>query len=203
MTHRIINGKETCTQGFEDIYPFAPNYMNINGQQLHYVDEGEGRPVVMVHGNPTWSFYYRNLISELSHTHRTIVPDHIGCGFSDKPDADSYGYTLENRVSDLGTLIDNLNITEKISLIVHDWGGMIGLAWAMDNLDRVDKIVITNTAGFFLPSDKKIPIIIYTAYSNYKSNFMTWTADAYVTKSSNFDELKDKIKEILAARSPK
>ncbi|HCY86956.1 MAG TPA: alpha/beta hydrolase [Desulfobacteraceae bacterium] len=161
MTHRIINGKETSTQGFEDIYPFAPNYMDINGHKLHYVDQGEGRPVVMVHGNPTWSFYYRNLITELSQTHRTIVPDHIGCGFSDKPDAKSYGYTLENRVSDLGTLIDSLNLTEKISLIVHDWGGMIGLAWAMDNLDRVDKIVITNTAGFFLPSDKKLPLILW------------------------------------------
>lgn len=161
MTHRLINGKETSTRGFEALYPFAPNYLDIGGNQLHYVDQGQGRPVVMVHGNPTWSFYYRNLIRELSRTCRTIVPDHIGCGFSDKPDAAAYDYTLENRVDDLETLITSLDLKEKISLIVHDWGGMIGLAWALDNLDRVDKIVITNTAGFFLPADKKFPLILW------------------------------------------
>ncbi|MCG8635188.1 MAG: alpha/beta fold hydrolase [Desulfobacterales bacterium] len=157
MINRRINDKETSTTGFEDLYPFEANFLDINGHKLHYVDQGEGSPIVMVHGNPTWSFYYRNLIKALSKTNRTIVPDHIGCGFSDKPRPGEYEYTLENRVDNLDALINALNLTGKISLIVHDWGGMIGLAWAIDNLDRVDKIVITNTSGFFLPETKRFP----------------------------------------------
>jgi len=156
-----INNKETSTQGFEELYPFESNFMEIRGHKLHYLDQGSGSPVLMVHGNPTWSFYYRNLVTHLSKTHRTIVPDHIGCGFSDKPGTKAYDYTLERRVSDLGRLVDQLGLTEKISLIVHDWGGMIGLAWALSNLDRVDKIVITNTSGFLLPQAKKFPLALW------------------------------------------
>jgi len=160
MVNRHINNKETSTKGFEDLYPFEGKFLDIQGHQLHYLDQGKGSPVLMVHGNPTWSFYYRNMVKDLSKTHRTIVPDHMGCGFSDKPGTTEYDYTLENRVSDLDRLIRHLDLSEKISLIVHDWGGMIGLAWALDNLDRIDKIVITNTSGFFLPKDKKLPLAL-------------------------------------------
>ncbi len=157
MIEKIINNKVTSTKGFEDLYPFESNFINIDGHNLHYIDQGKGQPVVMVHGNPTWSFYYRRQIERLSGSYRTIVPDHIGCGFSDKPGADSYNYTLKSRVSDLDSLINSLNLDQKINLIVHDWGGMIGLAWAVDNIDRINKIVITNTSGFFLPEDKQFP----------------------------------------------
>lgn len=170
MTQRRINAQDTSTRGFEDLYPFAANFLDINGHKLHYVDEGRGSAVVMVHGNPTWSFYYRNLITALSNTHRAIVPDHIGCGFSDKPGPDAYSYTLENRVADLDALIRHLDLKGKISLIVHDWGGMIGLAWALDNLDRIDKIVITNTAGFFLPGEKRFPPALWMI------KYLTWFA---------------------------
>ena len=88
-------------------------------------------------------------------------PDHIGCGFSDKPPAGAYDYTLDQRVADLDALIRHLDINEKISLIVHDWGGMIGLAWALENLDRINKIVITNTSGFFLPETKRFPAALW------------------------------------------
>ena len=161
MVSRKINNTLTTTSGFEDLYPFASNYADINGHKMHYVDQGKGAPVLMVHGNPTWSFYFRNLIQGLSGTHRTIVPDHIGCGFSDKPGTDAYDYTLDQRVADLDEFISQLDLSQKISLIVHDWGGMIGLAWALDNLDRVDKIVITNTSGFFLPSTKRFPFALW------------------------------------------
>ena len=80
--------------------------MEIKSHQLHYIDEGTGDPVVMIHGNPTWSFYYRRLIKTLSANYRTIVPDHIGCGLSDKPKADDYEYTLARRVSDLAAVLD-------------------------------------------------------------------------------------------------
>ncbi|MBU1194770.1 MAG: alpha/beta fold hydrolase [Proteobacteria bacterium] len=161
MVERIINGKKVSTKGFEDIYPFDSNFININGHSLHYIDQGKGKPLVMIHGNPTWSFYFRHLILGLSSEFRTVVPDHIGCGLSDKPDDKSYHYTLKSRVKDLDALINQLNLEDKISLIVHDWGGMIGLAWAVDHMERIDKIVITNTSGFFLPRGKQFPLRLW------------------------------------------
>lgn len=161
MVKKQINNTLTSTQGFEDLYPFDSNFMHINGHDLHYIDQGKGKPVLMVHGNPTWSFYYRHLIGTLSKNFRAIALDHIGCGFSDKPDAKTYDYTLESRVKDLDALINRLNINEKISLVVHDWGGMIGLAWAIDHLDKIDKIIITNTSGFFLPKEKQFPLRLW------------------------------------------
>ncbi len=161
MVEKIFNNKLLSTKGFEDLYPFESNFLDIQGLNLHYIDKGEGRPVIMVHGNPTWSFYFRNLIQELSQDYRAIALDHIGCGFSDKPDAKTYDYTLESRVRNLDTLINSLDLKEKISFIVHDWGGMIGLAWAVDHIDRVDKIIITNTSGFFLPQEKEFPFLLW------------------------------------------
>ncbi len=157
MVKRIINNKTLSTKGFEDLYPYELNFYKINGLKMNYIDKGKGRPVLMVHGNPTWSFYFRSLINGLSPDFRTIVPDHIGCGFSDKPDNRCYRYTLENRVRDLSCFINHLKLDEKIILIVHDWGGMISLAWALKNLDMIDKIIIMNSSGFLLPGTKKFP----------------------------------------------
>jgi haloalkane dehalogenase len=123
---------------------------------MHYVDEGQGDPVVMVHGNPSWSFYYRDLISQLRSSHRVIAPDHIGCGRSDKPNDDHYDYTLSTRVADLGRLVDSLDLRD-ITLVVHDWGGMIGMAWAAQHPDRIAKLVVMNTAAFPLPAGKSFP----------------------------------------------
>ncbi len=156
---RIINGKKISTDGFHHLYPFESRSITVDGgHSLHYLDEGRGRPVVMVHGNPTWSFYFRHLALNLSKDYRVIVPDHIGCGFSDKPAPDSYGYRLEDRVRDLDTLIKSLELQEKITLVIHDWGGMIAIAWALNNPDQVEKLVITNTSGFLLPREKRFPL---------------------------------------------
>ncbi len=160
MVEKSINGTLTSTRAFAELYPFESKFMDIGGHALHYVDEGRGKPVVMVHGNPTWSFYFRNLIAGLSKNFRAIAPDHIGCGFSDKPDAKAYAYTLESRVRDLESFVNGLNITEKINLVVHDWGGMIGLAFAVRHPEMVDKIIITNTSGFFLPQEKTFPFLL-------------------------------------------
>ena len=143
------------------LYPFAPHYIEVTGRsaghhRMHYVDEGRGDPVLMVHGNPSWSFFYRDLIGALKSSHRTIAPDHIGCGRSDKPNDDHYDYTLSTRVADLGTLVDSLDLRE-ITLVVHDWGGMIGMAWAAQHADRIAKLVVMNTAAFPLPADEKLP----------------------------------------------
>lgn len=154
----IDNGHPVDLTPFAHLYPFKSNYMEINGLKYHYVDEGEGEPVIMIHGNPTWSFYYRHFIKALSPSFRTIVPDHIGCGLSDKPDASQYNYTLKNRVDDFDLFIQTLNIKQKLTLMVHDWGGMIGFTYALRHPDRIGRLIITNTSGFFTPGDKGIPL---------------------------------------------
>jgi cis-3-alkyl-4-acyloxetan-2-one decarboxylase len=140
------------------LYPFDGRYLPLHdGIRMHYLDEGRGDPVVMVHGNPTWSFYYRRLVQALSPRHRCIVPDHIGMGMSDKPGDDRYSYTLRRRVDDLGTLLERAGVDRDITLVVHDWGGMIGLAWAARHPERIARLVILNTAAFPLPHDKPFP----------------------------------------------
>ena len=112
----------------------------------------------MVHGNPSWSFYYRNLVLALRDRYRCIVPDHIGCGLSEKPGDDRYEYTLSRRVDDLEQLLDTIGITENITLVVHDWGGMIGMAYAVRHPERIARLVILNTAAFHLPNSKPFPL---------------------------------------------
>jgi len=138
-------------------YPFKSHYWDRQGLKLHYVDEGQGEPVVMVHGNPSWSFYYRKLIADLSKDHRVIAPDHIGMGLSDKPTDEQYRYTLQSRVDDLEGLLDSLKVQSGITLIVHDWGGMIGMAWACRHPERIKRLVITNTWAFDWPAGVKPP----------------------------------------------
>ena len=143
---------------FRQLYPFQSRWLSINGHRCHYVDEGRGEVVLMLHGNPTWSFYFRHLIANLAADYRVIAPDHIGCGFSDKPDRRAYGYRLADRVADLETLINKIADDDPLTLVVHDWGGMIGLAFALRHLDRIRRIVITNTSGFLPPAGKPIPL---------------------------------------------
>jgi haloalkane dehalogenase len=128
-----------------------------DGLRYHYVDEGHGEPVVMVHGNPTWSFYYRGLVGGLRDHHRVVAPDHIGCGLSDKPGDERYPYRLARRVDDLEALLEHLGIRERITLVLHDWGGMIGMAWASRCPDRIARLVVLNTAAFRMPAGKKLP----------------------------------------------
>ena len=140
-----------------DEYPFQSHFLDRSGLRYHYLDEGSGAPIVMVHGNPTWSFYYRRLVTAFCPGYRTVVPDHIGCGLSDKPGDDRYDYTLARRVEDLEALLEHLGIEKQITLIVHDWGGMIGMAYACRHAERIARLVILNTAGFHLPVGKAFP----------------------------------------------
>jgi cis-3-alkyl-4-acyloxetan-2-one decarboxylase len=140
-----------------ELYPFQGHFLERDGLRYHYLDEGAGEPVVMLHGNPTWSFYYRNLVLALRDSYRTIVPDHIGCGRSDKPDDARYAYRLEQRVRDVEALLDHLGVTKDITLVLHDWGGMIGMAYAVRHPERIRRLVILNTAAFHLPKTKPLP----------------------------------------------
>jgi len=140
-----------CHEFKSDSYPFTSHYLNINGLKLHYLDEGSGIPFLMIHGNPTWSFFYRNIIKEFSSKNRCIVPDHLGCGLSDKPQ--NYQYNLKNHLDNLIYLVNELKLT-KFNLIVHDWGGTIGMGLAGLYPDKIDKIIILNSASFV---DSNIP----------------------------------------------
>ncbi|HZV38854.1 MAG TPA: alpha/beta fold hydrolase [Pseudoxanthomonas sp.] len=141
-------------------YPFQPQRFEVRpGLSMSYLDEGprDGEVVVMLHGNPSWSYYWRNLVSGLSDKYRCIVPDHIGMGLSDKPDDSRYDYTLRSRVDDVATLLERLGIDGPITLAVHDWGGMIGFGWALSHAAQVQRLVITNTGAFPLPAAKPLP----------------------------------------------
>lgn len=146
-------------------YPFAPQRFEVRpGIAMSYLDEGprDGEVVVMLHGNPSWSYYWRHLVLGLRDRYRCIVPDHIGMGLSDKPgDAPGstprYRYTLQSRVDDLTALLEHLGITRPVTLAVHDWGGMIGFGWALSHQAQVRRLLITNTAAFPLPATKAMP----------------------------------------------
>ncbi len=141
-------------------YPFSGQHLEVRpGIRMHYLDEGprEAPVVLMLHGNPSWSYYWRRLVLELRDHHRCIVPDHVGMGLSDKPGDDRYDYTLASRVEDLDTLMEDVLPEGDITLAVHDWGGMIGFGWALKHAARIKRMVILNTAAFTLPAAKKMP----------------------------------------------
>jgi len=141
-------------------YPFTGQHLQVRpGIQMHYLDEGprDGEVVVMLHGNPSWSYYWRHLVLALRGRYRCIVPDHIGMGRSDKPGDARYAYTLQSRVEDVGTLLEHLGIRDNVTLAVHDWGGMIGFGWALSHAASIKRLVITNTAAFPLPAAKRMP----------------------------------------------
>jgi len=129
----------------KDLYPFDSHFLNVIGGRMHYIDEGGGPVVIMLHGNPTWSFYYRDLIKGLRDRYRVIAPDHIGCGLSDKPP--EYPYTLATHIDNVEQLIDHLGLRD-VTLAVHDWGGPIGFGLAARHPDRVRGFVVFNTAAF-------------------------------------------------------
>jgi haloalkane dehalogenase len=141
-------------ESFKDLYPFQSNFFEVDGHKIHYLDEGQGEPIVMLHGNPTWSFFYRNFIPTLSQKSRAVAPDHLGCGLSDKPA--TYCYTLENHIRNLEKLLGHLKL-EKITLVMHDWGGAIGMGYAVRHPENIKRLVILNTAAFRGPKGYTFP----------------------------------------------
>lgn len=129
-------------------YPFESHWLDLDGHRYHYVDEGEGSPILFVHGNPTWSFAFRKFVSGLSDQYRCIAVDHIGCGLSDKPL--EYEYRLVKHIDNLCRLIEELDL-DQVTLVAHDWGGAIGMGAAIRMNARISKVCLMNTAAF--PSD--------------------------------------------------
>lgn len=132
-------------------FPFQSHYLDLGGYRMHYVDEGSGLPVLFVHGNPTWSFFWREPVRAFRQSYRALAVDHIGCGLSDKPSEAVYSYRLAQRIADLKVFIERLDLNE-ITLVCHDWGGAIGLGAAVDMPERFSRLVLSNTAAF--PDDR-------------------------------------------------
>jgi haloalkane dehalogenase len=140
-------------------FVFQHRTIDLDGVKMHYIDEGPpgAPPIVMLHGNPTWSYYYRRLIAAFGGNHRIIVPDHIGMGLSEKPGEDRYEFTLARRVADLESLLESLKLAQPVTLVLHDWGGMIGMTYATRHPEKIDRFVVLNTGGFTLPKTKRMP----------------------------------------------
>ena len=147
-------GVVNSVDSFKDLYPFTSLYFDLKPYKIHYIDEGEGEVLLFLHGNPTWSFYYRNLIKSFKNRYRCIAPDHIGCGYSEKPQ--DYNYTLKNHIDNLENLVDYLGL-KNITLVVHDWGGAIGMGLAVRRPKLIKRVVLFNTASFL---SSEIPLRI-------------------------------------------
>ncbi len=174
----------------QQLYPFTSRFFPLDGLKYHYVDEGQGEPILLVHGNPTWSFYYRNLIQALKDRHRMIAPDHIGMGLSSKPGKDDYGFRLIDRVDNLSRFMDHLAINEPITLVVHDWGGMIGLTWARKNLSRIKRLILLNTSGFHLPDKKKLPLSLKICRNTHLGTGMVLGLNSFTHAANRWCSVK-------------
>jgi haloalkane dehalogenase len=128
---------------FDGTYPFKPHFEKINGFDMHFIDEGTGEPILCLHGEPTWSYLYRNFIKELSNSNRVIAPDQMGFGKSDVPQEKKY--RMHEHIDNLTKLILKLDLN-NITLVVQDWGGPIGLGFAVDHVERIKRMVIMNTS---------------------------------------------------------
>ena len=138
------------------LYPFAPrSFTTPGGARMSFLDEGprSDEAVLLLHGNPTWSFFYRDVVRALAPAMRCVAPDHVGMGLSEKPSARDYDYTLAARIADVEALVASLGL-KRVHLVVHDWGGIIGFGFATRHPGLVGRIVILNTAAF---PDKRIP----------------------------------------------
>jgi pimeloyl-ACP methyl ester carboxylesterase len=155
-------------------YPFESHFFQTPAGNMHYVDEGRGTPIVFVHGNPAWSFEFRNMIKAFSGTHRCIAMDHIGFGLSDKPG--TWSYLPADHAANLALLLESLDLT-GITLVVGDWGGPIGLSFALDHPDRIRNVVITNTWLWSVKDDW-----YYQAFSR----FVGGPAGRWLIRNHNF-----------------
>ncbi|GAB4389451.1 MAG: alpha/beta fold hydrolase [Thermodesulfovibrionales bacterium] len=131
-------------------YPFSPRFLDVGAGRMHYIDEGEGRPLVMLHGNPSWSFLYRHLIKGLSRKYRCVAPDLMGFGLSDKPRGRSF--RPEEHARHVALLVGKLGL-DDVTFFVHDWGGPVGLSWAVEHPERTRALVIFNTWMWPLKGD--------------------------------------------------
>ena len=181
---------------FRDLYPFTGHVLDRGGLRYHYLDEGGGEPVVCVHGNPTWSFHFRHLVEHFRGSRRVIAPDHIGCGLSDKPQ--EYGYTLKQHIDNAQTLVEHLDL-RNIVLGLHDWGGAIGMGYAVRHFESVKRLVIMNTAAFHLPKEKALPPALRFARDSKLGAFLVRGFNAFAVGASRVATKNGMTREVRRA----
>lgn len=159
------------------LYPFESHFFEAPAGKLHFIDEGEGEAVLMFHGNPTWSFYYRNLVLSLKDRYRAIAVDHLGCGLSDRPT--KFTYHLADHIDNASRLVEHLGL-KRFHLVLHDWGGPVGLGLAQRHFDKVGKVVFLNTAAFFA---RPLPLPIQLSRSLGLGAFLTRGLNAFLLGS--------------------
>lgn len=158
-----------------DEYPFESHHLQVEAGRLHYLDEGpkDAAPLLCVHGNPTWSFTFRHLVRAFRDERRLVVPDHIGCGLSDKPQ--DWSYRLSDHIDNLEALVLALDL-HHITLVLHDWGGAIGMGLAGRHPDRIARLVILNSAAFL--SDR-VPLRIRVCRAPILGRFLVRRLNAF------------------------
>lgn len=191
MPHFLgLFGRAHCTMVDASQYlPCPGKFVRIAGYQMHYLDKGSGPVVLMLHGNPTWCFYYRSLLERLSENYRVIVPDMLGCGLSDRT---SEMIRARERMAHLVEFVDALEL-EKFSLVLHDWGGPIGTGMALERLDRVEKITYLNTT---LTEIESLPSMIKTAASPLIGRVLTQYTQRFLRLMLDFGVVKKLSKQV-------
>src|SRR4051812_45780275 len=153
----------------------------------------------MLHGNPTWSFYFRNLVLALRPNFRCIVPDHIGMGLSDKPSESLYPYSLKARIDDVEALLASLGVKENITLVMQDWGGMIGMGYAARHPGRIKRIVATNTGCTRLPRTKPFPTSLWLGRNTWLGRWLILHRNYFVKKAAKWCVTKTKLPDDVKA----
>jgi len=161
----------SSTETFNNTWPYEPRFCSAAGFQQHYVDEGEGETIICLHGEPTWGYLYRNMIEPLAKDYRVIVPDHMGFGKSETPT--NRDYTLKTHTENLSALIDDLELN-SVTLVMQDWGGPIGTAFAIRNPEKVSRLVYMNTLAGYGKVPKEITQI-------RDSEWFTWIGEGLET----------------------
>jgi haloalkane dehalogenase len=150
-----VNAFRTPDDRFADLpgFPFDPHYLQQDGLRMHYVDEGEGDPILLLHGEPTWSYLYRKMVPALAGVGRVVAPDYFGFGRSDKP-VEREWYSYDRHYESIERFAEELDLRE-LTVVVQDWGGPIGLRLAVEHPERVARLVIMNTGvGARAPSEE-------------------------------------------------
>jgi haloalkane dehalogenase len=149
MTYRTPDERFDGLPGWD----FEPRYLEQDGLRMHYVDEGEGDPVLLLHGEPTWAYLYRKVIPRLTTAHRCVAPDYFGFGRSDKPTEPGW-YSYDRHTKSIARFVQELDLRD-ITVVVQDWGGPIGFRLAVDHPERVTRLVVLNTGiGARAPNDE-------------------------------------------------
>lgn len=157
------------TPAWRDLFPFESRYLQLPAGRLHYVDEGprSANPIVCLHGNPTWAFHYRRLIADARRSQRVVAFDHMGMGLSDRPL--EFAYCLADHVDNAVAFVDALDL-RNMTLVLHDWGGAIGMGLALARPERIARITVMNTAAFFVP---RLPKRIAVCRAGVLGEFIT------------------------------